>query len=146
MRRRRTIQQLAQKSAFHEIGGSAPDCRSLLEDYPPQDNEEDFQLVVKDRGIGISAVDQRRIFDKFYRSESAAVQDRPGHGLGLSLVRQVAELHHGDVSVNSVEGEGSTFGFSVSLPLAEVADEAPFRLPARIREIQTTQGEAFVVQ
>ncbi len=64
---------------------------------------------VADRGPGIPAADLDRIFEKFYRVPRAADADTPGTGLGLALVREVAELHGGAVSVASPAGAGSTF-------------------------------------
>jgi signal transduction histidine kinase len=66
-------------------------------------------ISVADRGIGISPVDQRRIFEKFVRVETGLVHDVKGAGLGLSLVDQIMRAHGGRVEVASVLGEGSTF-------------------------------------
>jgi two-component system, OmpR family, sensor histidine kinase SenX3 len=64
---------------------------------------------VADRGPGIPAGDLDRIFEKFYRVPRVEDADTPGTGLGLALVREVAELHGGAVSVASPAGAGSTF-------------------------------------
>ena len=69
-------------------------------------------LRVRDEGIGISPEDQLRIFDLFQR----AATDRPGTGVGLAVVRRIARLHGGDVTVTSAPGAGSTF--DVRLPTA----------------------------
>ena len=74
-----------------------------------EENEEMVRVSVKDNGIGISPEDQERIFDKFYRSENESVRKRSGHGLGLSLAREIIQLHHGTLSVNSMPGAGSEF-------------------------------------
>ncbi len=79
-------------------------------------------IEVSDRGIGIDKADQARIFEKFYRGGGAAVH-REGFGLGLPIVHELVQAHHGRVEVESVLGEGSTF--RVILPLA-----APEREPA----------------
>jgi PAS domain S-box-containing protein len=71
-------------------------------------------LTIRDRGMGISAADQRRIFERFERAVSE--QNFGGFGLGLWVTREVVEAHGGRVSVESVHGEGSTF--RVELPLA----------------------------
>jgi signal transduction histidine kinase len=74
-------------------------------------DESDDQLTIKisDTGIGISDQDQKHIFDKFYRSENDHVRKKPGHGLGLSLAKEIIELHGGKLSLQSNEGEGSIF-------------------------------------
>jgi signal transduction histidine kinase len=66
-------------------------------------------LTVGDEGIGIPREEQGRIFDKFYRVGRSETQGRRGSGVGLALVRHVAEAHGGRVSVDSRPGEGSRF-------------------------------------
>ena len=67
------------------------------------------QITVADNGIGIAKADQRYVFDKFYRSESAKDKAIPGIGLGLSYVKLLVEAHGGRISLDSTEGEGTTF-------------------------------------
>lgn len=66
-------------------------------------------LAVRDLGIGISANDQKHIFDKFYRVSTGNLAKSPGTGLGLSLVKQLIEQQNGTISVKSELGTGSTF-------------------------------------
>ena len=68
-----------------------------------------MSVWVRDEGIGIPSGDLERIFERFYRVDRARSRDTGGTGLGLSIVRHVAQVHGGDVTVESVEGEGSTF-------------------------------------
>jgi len=71
-------------------------------------------LVVSDQGIGIPSVDLPRIFERFHRARNVA--DRiPGTGIGLAGARQIVEQHRGGISVESVEGVGTSF--TVTLPL-----------------------------
>jgi signal transduction histidine kinase len=80
--------------------------------------ERDGVVVeVKDDGPGIPAADLDRIFEKFYRVPRAEDADTPGTGLGLALVREIAELHGGCVTVVSTVGTGSTF--TLYLPRTE---------------------------
>lgn len=67
------------------------------------------QITVADNGIGIAKADQRYVFDKFYRSESAKDEAIPGIGLGLSYVKLLVEAHGGTITFESIEGEGTTF-------------------------------------
>lgn len=83
-------------------------------DISLRDNKDYALLEVHDNGIGISADDQHRIFDKFYRVESDATMAIVGTGLGLSIVKSIVEKHKGRVWVESEVGAGSTF--SVLLP------------------------------
>lgn len=67
--------------------------------------------AVQDRGIGISEEDQQRLFKAFHRGSN--VGNRPGTGLGLLLVKRCAELHGGDVLLNSKIGEGTTVTITI---------------------------------
>jgi len=75
-------------------------------------------VTVADRGIGIDADDIPRLFSRFTRASSAATAGIPGTGLGLFLARELARRHGGDVTVDSVPGEGSTFRLTVPLQSA----------------------------
>jgi two-component system sensor histidine kinase SenX3 len=66
-------------------------------------------VVVSDTGIGIPGRDLDRIFERFYRVDRARSRETGGSGLGLAIVRHVAQNHGGEISVESREGEGSTF-------------------------------------
>jgi PAS domain S-box-containing protein len=66
-------------------------------------------IYVSDTGIGIRREDQERIFDRFFRADDEQTRSRSGHGLGLSLARDIVQLHHGTLVVESALGEGSKF-------------------------------------
>jgi signal transduction histidine kinase len=70
------------------------------------------RLIVRDEGMGISAEDQKKIFNRFERAEAAA--NITGLGLGLYICREIVEAHGGNISVQSELGKGSTF--TVTLP------------------------------
>ena len=72
-------------------------------------NSTRIAIDVVDQGIGIPTRDQERIFERFYRVDRARARDTGGSGLGLAIVRHVMLNHSGEVSVRSIEGEGSTF-------------------------------------
>ena len=73
-------------------------------------NEDRIRLAVADDGIGIEKEDLSKIFNRFYRADkSRTYAEGSGLGLGLSMVREIAALHKGEVSVTSAPGEGSTF-------------------------------------
>src|SRR5947207_2510493 len=81
-------------------------------------DDESIVIEVEDRGYGIPESDLARIFEKFYRVPRVEDAETPGTGLGLAFVREIAELHHGSVSVRSEVGRGSTF--TLRLPRTEI--------------------------
>lgn len=76
----------------------------------------DVQISVSDRGIGIAASEQTRIFEPFYRTPDVIAAQIQGAGLGLSLVKRIVDGHGGRITVRSAPGEGSEF--TVHLPVA----------------------------
>lgn len=76
---------------------------------------ETVVIEVADKGIGVPQDELEKIFDKFYQAKNAVIQSAKGTGLGLTLVKHIAEAHGGKVSVRSKVGEGSSF--SLILPI-----------------------------
>ncbi len=89
-----------------------------------------LELTVSDTGIGISAADQEQLFRPFSQIDSSLARRYQGTGLGLVMVKRLADIHGGKVALHSVQGEGSTF--TVWLPwrdseqgMAEAVPQAP---------------------
>jgi signal transduction histidine kinase len=78
---------------------------------------DDLEVWVEDTGMGISAEEQDRVFDAFYRSAGAKATGEMGTGLGLSIVRQIVDRVGGSLTMTSEPGKGTRF--EVRLPLAE---------------------------
>jgi signal transduction histidine kinase len=73
---------------------------------------------VKDEGIGIAADKLKHIFDSFYQIDNSSTRRYGGAGVGLALVKIILDLHHTEIHVESDEGKGSTFWFT--LPYIEL--------------------------
>lgn len=100
------------------------------------------QVAVTDQGPGIQPEDQERIFERFYRVDSARSRHTGGTGLGLSIVKHVVSNHGGEVSLWSQPGQGSTF--TVRLPEMENSEqprrERPENQGARARPASPPAG------
>jgi signal transduction histidine kinase/CheY-like chemotaxis protein len=92
--------------------------------------EQQLHIAVEDTGIGIPAGQAEHIFGEFNQVESAANRKFEGTGLGLAITRRLIERMGGTIWVDSEEGRGSTFGFQVTLPVAEagIAPRRPITL------------------
>jgi two-component system phosphate regulon sensor histidine kinase PhoR len=80
-------------------------------------------LSIADKGAGIAPDEQRRIFERFYRAELTRARNVRGSGIGLALVKYIAEAHGGRVQVESAPGQGATF--TVFVPVAPMVTPAP---------------------
>ncbi|WP_405206977.1 sensor histidine kinase [Aquimarina sp. LLG6339-5] len=66
-------------------------------------------LKIRDQGVGMSKVAQKKIFEKFFREHTGDLHNVKGHGLGLTYVKRIIDDHHGQIWVESERGKGSTF-------------------------------------
>jgi CheY-like chemotaxis protein/anti-sigma regulatory factor (Ser/Thr protein kinase) len=98
---------------------------------------ETVTVRVEDTGIGIAADKLSSIFDKFVQADSSITRRYGGTGLGLAITRTLAEALGGDISVQSVEGQGSAFIVRLPLKVADAPADGPAEAPA-------IQGEAGV--
>jgi signal transduction histidine kinase len=83
----------------------------------------EVRITVEDHGRGIPAAELARVFEPFFRGREAVAAQTRGFGLGLSLVKRVAEAHGGRVSVDSAPGRGAAF--AIHLPASSRPDDAP---------------------
>ena len=124
----RKVKQLV-FNLLSNAGKFTPDGGRIAVDLRQQDRA--VVVCVSDTGIGIPLEEQGKIFEEFYQTSDGSAAKAPGTGLGLSLVKRLAQLHGGKVWVES-EGRDQGSRFSVSLPMAappaeedEAGAEAP---------------------
>ncbi|MBX9808191.1 MAG: HAMP domain-containing histidine kinase [Flavobacteriaceae bacterium] len=80
------------------------------------ENVKEFLIIkIKDNGIGMSKIAQKRVFEKFYREHTGDLHDVKGHGLGLAYVKKIIDDHNGQIYVESEKGKGSTFIIKIPL-------------------------------
>ena len=94
----------------------------------------EVRITVSDRGPGIAADDLPHLFEPFYRGRGAVADQIPGNGLGLHLVRRIAEAHGGRVTVRSTPGEGAAFTMHIPAGAEPVAEPIAGEQPRRAME------------
>jgi signal transduction histidine kinase len=78
-----------------------------------QNTANGIKVSVQDNGIGIPENLLNNVFDRFFRISNTQIETYPGLGLGLYISAGIIERHGGTISVDSMEGEGSTFSFTL---------------------------------
>lgn len=112
------IRNLLENGVKYSDGSGAVRLKILL----PNENGtvgEQVLVQVDDQGLGIPERDHARVFERFYRVDRARARDTGGSGLGLSIVRNVVQVHRGTVELDSREGEGTSV--KVRLPIGTPA-------------------------
>jgi len=99
---RRLILNLLENAIHYTPSGGRVEANLEVDDAA-------FRIKVSDTGVGIPADDAPHVFERFYRVDSARSREQGGFGLGLSIVKWIAESHHGTVELTSRPGAGSTF-------------------------------------
>ncbi len=100
------------------------------------------ELTVKDNGMGIPVEEQDRLFQRFFRSSLATEHAIQGTGLGLHIVRSIAEAHHGRIDFESTPGVGTAFTFIVPLTEPEAAVPVEIAAPACHRATESRLEDA----
>lgn len=120
------------KQALHNLVDNAVQFNNQGGEIWVRYGIEGDQIIfeVEDTGIGISPVDQQRLFEKFYRIESRDKGKQSGTGLGLAIVKSIAEQHGGKVWVESELGQGSIF--YLSLPVQHSGGPESRQKPEKI--------------
>ena len=81
-----------------------------------QKKENNLEINITDSGVGIKASQLPYIFDRFYQADSSENQPQPGTGIGLSLVKELVELHDGEIKVESELNKGTSFIITLPIP------------------------------
>ncbi|HEX4949447.1 MAG TPA: HAMP domain-containing sensor histidine kinase [Blastocatellia bacterium] len=95
----------------------------------------EVRITVADHGLGISAEEQRHIFEPFYRGSEVKAAQIHGNGLGLSLVKNIVTAHNGRITVESTEGKGSQFTIALPAIAEEVMQASPLETTSRTMEL-----------
>ncbi|MEL7012790.1 MAG: response regulator [Pseudomonadota bacterium] len=104
--------------------------------FPSEDGARtDLHICIEDTGIGIPEEKVRHIFGEFNQVDDAKNRKFEGTGLGLAISERLVGMMGGRMWVESVEGVGSSFGFSISLPHVEAVDTDRLRLPDGLRSL-----------
>lgn len=105
--------------------------------------QSNFIIEVKDDGMGIEKKDQSKIFEKFIQLENAYTKTESSTGLGLTITKELIEMHHGEISVKSEIGKGATFIVSIpNVTFAQVQiteEERKKRRIERFNKIESNQ-------
>jgi signal transduction histidine kinase/CheY-like chemotaxis protein/HPt (histidine-containing phosphotransfer) domain-containing protein len=104
------------------------------------DSSVDLMVRVKDSGIGISPEDLKKLFSAFQQLDNSTSKNYEGTGLGLAISREFCKMMDGEIGVESEEGKGSTFWFSVQLAIGD-AKKVPSKLKADRFDISGTLRE-----
>ena len=112
---------LANDSYFTDVIVNILDNAIKYSEGPPkidittENHGNSILMSIKDQGVGIGKVAQKRVFEEFYREHTGNVHNVKGHGLGLANVKRIVENHQGIIFIESEKGKGSTF--TIKLPL-----------------------------
>jgi signal transduction histidine kinase/DNA-binding response OmpR family regulator len=133
-----------------------PEGGSVRVSLTSEEAGREVLMTVRDSGRGISPEARQHVFERFYRAESADLSLQPGSGIGLSLAKELVELHGGCITLESEIGFGSTFQVALRSgsshldptwivdPVADAPAEAADRRPQSAERLMVVDGGAVV--
>lgn len=117
-----------------KIGQALKNCLSNAFKFSPKDtpvslevslhareNHQEIDIIIRDRGMGMSPEQLSRVFEKFYRADTSG--HIPGTGLGMSLIKEIVEHHGGSIDLDSAPGQGTTV--TLRFPVRQDTGAAP---------------------
>lgn len=102
-----------------------------------------LHISVRDTGVGIPAELVERVFERFFQADPSATRTHEGAGIGLALTKELVELHGGTISVESSQGQGSTFRIALPLEVAEEPETSWQEEPDEEQRLLLEQQTAF---
>jgi len=114
---------------------------------PSDQYHESVCIAVRDTGIGIPADKVQAVFDRFYQVDSLASRVRGGTGIGLALVKELVQLHGGEVTISSTLGEGTIFMVRLPVNMSDLSqgtvdkfklEQVPETIPVSIQSVATS--------
>ncbi|MFH1540148.1 MAG: ATP-binding protein [bacterium] len=109
---------------FTEPGGKIS-VRARMKRERGEDEPECMLISVEDTGIGIPEAEFGKIFERFHQVDGSDTRKHTGSGLGLTIAKEIVALHNGELRLESEEGRGSTFTFSIPLNPADFRAQPP---------------------
>jgi signal transduction histidine kinase/AraC-like DNA-binding protein/streptogramin lyase len=114
---------------FTPEGGSVT-CTVGRHTIPSHDGEQEIvQITVIDTGIGIPQEELERVFDRFYQVDASQTREHEGSGIGLALAKELVELHHGTIHVQSEMGKGTEFTVRIPFGRSRLEDRQIVEVP-----------------
>jgi len=100
------LRQIIYNLLSNALKFSPPDSRIFIRVQKMEESRQ-MRISIADQGIGVARENLERIFKEFEQIENPMTKERPGTGLGLPIVKKLAELHHGMISLQSEPGKGT---------------------------------------